>query len=172
MKYISSDTNVWIDFVTINRIALPFRLPYTYIMNQDAIDEELLSPPDFKEQLLNAGLIPTELTDEEFLLAETYGSQYRRLSIHDRIALAIAKQRKIKLLTGDQALRNAAKAEGVDPIGTIGILDQLHEQNLITTEEYVDCLKALRSHNGKIVRLPSSALEERIQRFNVVTRSG
>ena len=75
MKYISSDTNVWIDFVTINRIALPFRLPYTYIMNQDAIDEELLSPPDVKEQLLSAGLTPTELTDEEFLLAEVYGSR-------------------------------------------------------------------------------------------------
>lgn len=171
MKYISSDTNVWIDFVTINRIALPFRLPYTYIMNQDAIDEELLSPPDFKEQLLSAGLMPTELTDEEFLLAEAYGSQYRRLSTHDRIALAIAKQRKIKLLTGDQALRNAAKAEGVDPIGTIGIVDQLHEQNLITTTEYVDCLKDLRSHNGRIVRLPADALEERIQKFDAVAHN-
>ena len=92
MKYISSDTNVWIDFVTINRIALPFRLPYTYIMNQDAIDEELLSPPDFKAQLISAGLVATELTDDEFFLAEEYGTRYRRLSIHDRIALAIAKR--------------------------------------------------------------------------------
>ena len=90
MKYISSDTNVWIDFVTINRIALPFRLPYTYIMNQDAIDEELLSPPDFKEQLISAGLVATELTDDEFFLAESYGTRYRKLSVHDRIALAMA----------------------------------------------------------------------------------
>ena len=122
MKYISSDTNVWIDFVTINRIALPFRLPYTYIMNQDAIDEELLSPPDFKEQLISAGLVATELTDDEFFLAESYGTRYRKLSVHDRIALAIAKKRNITLLTGDQALRNAARSEGVPLIGTIGIL--------------------------------------------------
>ena len=42
MVYISSDTNVWIDFVTIEKLELPFLLPYTYIMNHDAIDDELL----------------------------------------------------------------------------------------------------------------------------------
>ena len=78
MKYISSDTNVWIDFMTINRIALPFRLPYKYIMNQEAIEDELLSPPDFKSQLLDAGLISTELTDEEFFLAAEYGQHYKK----------------------------------------------------------------------------------------------
>ena len=156
MKYISSDTNVWIDFVTINRIALPFRLPYTYIMNQDAIDEELLSPPDFKAQLISAGLVATELTDDEFFLAEEYGTRYRKLSVHDRIALAIAKKRNITLLTGEQALRNAARSEGIPLIGTIGILDQLHDQELISTEEYVNRLKDLQAKNGTVVRLPAN----------------
>lgn len=165
MKYISSDTNVWIDFVTINRIALPFRLSYTYIMNQDAIDEELLSPPDFKEQLISAGLVATELTDDEFFLAESYGTRYRKLSVHDRIALAIAKKRNITLLTGDQALRNAAHSEGVSLIGTIGLLDQLHDHALISTEEYVDSLKDLQAKNGTVIRLPARELSERIQRF-------
>ena len=169
MKYISSDTNVWIDFMTINRIALPFRLPYKYIMNQDAIEDELLSPPDFKSQLLDAGLISTELTDEEFFLAAEYGQHYKKLSIHDRIALAIAKCRGITLLTGDLPLRNAAKAEGVPVIGTIGILDQLYEQSLISTAEYVACLSDLQAQNGKAIRLPKSAIAERLNRF---TRSG
>ena len=165
MKYISSDTNVWIDFMTINRIALPFRLPYKYIMNQDAIEDELLSPPDFKSQLLDAGLISTELTDEEFFLAEDYGLRYHKLSTHDRIALSIAKCRGITLLTGDLPLRNAAKAEGVPVIGTIGILDQLHEQSLISTAEYVACLSDLQAQNGKAIRLPKSAIAERLNRF-------
>lgn len=165
MKYISSDTNVWIDFVTIKRIALPFRLPYTYIMNQDAIDEELLSPPDFKEQLISAGLVVTELTEDEFFLAESYGARYPKLSVHDRIALAIAKKRNITLLTGDQALRNAAKSEVVPLIGTIGILDQLHDRGLVSTEEYVNSLKDLQAKNGTVIRLPARELSERIQRF-------
>lgn len=42
MQYISSDTNVWIDFVTIQKTEMPFRLPYTYIMSKDAVEDELL----------------------------------------------------------------------------------------------------------------------------------
>ena len=33
MEYISSDTNVWLDFVEIEKLNLPFQLPYIYIMN-------------------------------------------------------------------------------------------------------------------------------------------
>lgn len=58
---------------------------------------------------------------EEFNLAEEYGTRYLKLSIYDRIALAIAKHRGITLLTGDGALRKAARAEGVHVLGTIGI---------------------------------------------------
>lgn len=32
MEYVSSDTNVWLDFAVINRLEIPFRLPYTYIL--------------------------------------------------------------------------------------------------------------------------------------------
>lgn len=55
MEYVSSDTNVWIDFCIIDRSELPFCL-------------------------------------------------------HDRIALAIAKERDIILLTGDGELRKAPQA--------------------------------------------------------------
>lgn len=46
MEYISSDTNIWIDFETIDRLELPFKLPYIYLMNQDAIKDEIRKPPD------------------------------------------------------------------------------------------------------------------------------
>lgn len=52
--YISSDTNVWIDFKTINALALPFELHYDFIMSNYAIQDELLSPPDLKYELLIA----------------------------------------------------------------------------------------------------------------------
>ena len=125
MEYISSDTCVWIDFFVIGGIALPFRLPYTYIMNTDAMYDELRSPSGLCDELLRCGLISVELTIEEYTLAESFGSRYQRLSIYDRIALAIAKERGIVLLTGDGHLRKAAKVENVRVLGTIGILDQL-----------------------------------------------
>lgn len=65
-------------------------------------------------------------------------------------------------MTGDGALRKAAKQENVPVIGTIGILDQLHNRNYIAKSEYLSCLEALLKENGKKVRLPESALLERL----------
>ncbi|MGI6113719.1 MAG: PIN domain-containing protein [Mahellales bacterium] len=166
MEYISSDTNVWIDFSVIGRIELPFLLPYTYIMNSDAIDDELLSPIGLRDELLRCGLVSVDITIEEFELAEEFGPRYPRLSIYDRIALAIAKSREIVLLTGDGALREAAKFENVNVIGTIGILDQLLDGGYINTNDYKLCLLELQKHNGKEVRLPKSEISLRLQRLN------
>lgn len=163
MEYISSDTNFWIDFSVIGRIDLPFRLPFTYIMNADAIEDELLSPAGLRDALLSGGLVPVELTIEEFFLAEQFEARYRRLHRYDRIALAIAKCREIILLTGDWALRQAAENESVRVMGTIGILDRLLDEKRIDREEYIHCLKGLAEHNGREVRLPKDQLEKRIR---------
>lgn len=48
MEYISSDTNIWLDFAVIDKLDLPFRLPYIYLMDKDAIEDELLNPPDIR----------------------------------------------------------------------------------------------------------------------------
>lgn len=163
MTYISSDTNIWIDFMTIEKLELPFRLPYTFLMYKESIQNELLSPPNLKTRLLENGLTATELTIEEFYLAEEYGSKYIKLSVYDRIALAIAKNRRIILLTGDGALRKAAQQENVEVMGTIAVLDQLWNAHLITDGEYESSLRDLLDNNGKTVRLPKAELESRIR---------
>ena len=165
MRYISSDTNVWIDFVTIQKTALPFRLPYTYLMSRDAVEDELLSPPGISEELLSYGLIPVDITEDEFFMAERFGGLYLRLSVFDRIALAIAKRRKITLLTGDRALRQAAERESVPVLGTIGLLDQLLDGNYINPAEYQDCLRELLKFNGGPIRLPKHEIMTRLRRF-------
>lgn len=165
MEYISSDTNVWIDFFVIGRTDIPFHLPYTFIMNCDAINDELLSPSGLREKLLQCGLVSVELTIEEFGLAEELGPRYPQLTIYDRIALAIAIARKITLLTGDSALRKVAKHENVNVLGTIGILDQLFDGSYIDESEYEYCLKELERYNGQEVRLPKSEINSRLQRL-------
>ncbi len=163
MRFISSDTNVWIDFSTIQKTGLPFRLPYTFIMSEDAVADELISPPGLGQELVSYGLVPVELTIEEFFLAEQYGSTYAKLSIFDRIALAIAKSREITLLTGDGALRKAAKQESVPIKGTLGILDDLRNRNLITADELKTCLLSLLENNGGAVRLPKAEILSRLE---------
>ena len=164
MEYISSDTNVWVDFATIDRLEYPFRLPYTYLMNNDVVGKEALSPKGLGDKLLELGLQAVELTIEEFFLAEEYTTKYAKPSLYDCVALAIAKTRGIILLTGDGPLRKAAKAEGVRVMGTIGVLDQLVERELIKREEYRYCIEELQRHNGRKVRLPAEELEKRLER--------
>lgn len=162
MEYVSSDTNVWLDFSIIHRLEIPFKLPYTYIMNEDAITDELLSPKELRENLMALGLQAVELSEEEFYLAEEYNAKYIKPSLYDCVALAIAKARGITLMTGDGPLRKAAMQEGVTVIGTIGVLDRLYKGEYIEKEEYVNCLIALLENNGKKVRLPEKELQKRV----------
>lgn len=166
MQTISSDTNVWIDFQTINRLELPFYLPYIYIMYHESIDNELLNPKDLSNQLQQAGLQGVDITIEEFLLAEQYATRFPKLSIPDSIALAIAKERQITLLTGDRALRCAATAENVPLLGTIGILDELYYGEYIPESEYIYCLEQLLQFNGGAIRLPTNELQRRLDKIS------
>ena len=160
MEFISSDTNVWIDFGCIDRLGLPFLLPYSYIMYYEQIERELLSVN--REELTKSGLQAVDITIDEFFLAEEYGAKYLALSKWDRIALAIAKNRNIKLLTGDMPLRKAAIKEKVQVVGTIGIVDELYNRGLVDKQEYIYCLEALLEKNGRMVRLPSEELKRRL----------
>lgn len=107
-------------------------------------------------------MVEAELTEAEFFCAEKYTENYSKLSIYDCVALAIAKCRRITLLTGDGLLRKAAQAEGVSVMRTIGIHDQLYDGAYIAREEYLECLKLLQQYNGGKVRLPGKELAKRI----------
>ena len=66
MEFISSDTNVWLDFYYTDQLDLPFRLPYKYLMYAETIKSEILYPPELANELLDRGLVPVEITLEEF----------------------------------------------------------------------------------------------------------
>ena len=172
MEYISSDTNIWIDYMAIDRLELPFRLPITYLMNQDAIDDELLSPTGLKQDLLSLGLQPTELNELEFYYAVKIASSHPRLSEYDCSALAIAKHRGYVLLTGDAALRKVALNEGVSVMGTIGILDRLYNEKKVSSSEYRECLLLFIKINGQEVRLPAVDLQNRLDSIEKILGIG
>ncbi len=125
-------------------------------------DDELLSPRELNRLLQQYGLKKTELTEAEFYYIEELQRRYKRLSVYDCAALAIAKKRKIALLTGDSRLRSAAQAEHVQVTGTIGILDSLYDGKYINHGEYFYCLMELMKNNGRRVRLPEDELRLRI----------
>lgn len=162
MQYISSDTNVWVDFAQIHRLALPFRLDLTYCMSTDTVEDELLEPPNIREQLLSLGLVSIEINEAEFGIAVQLGKVYKKLSFYDLLALAIAKHRGFILLSGDGALRRAASKEGVEVRGTLWILDQLKATGKITVEEYHAALLDLQNDTSGRIRLPREEIHKRL----------
>ena len=147
--YISSDTNIWIDFYEIGHINHPFKLNYKYFISEETYNDEFCKTNTLYDELRELGLQTTELTEEEVGIAFHYHEIYRKLSLYDAFALAIAKNRDWTLLTGDMPLRKAAIKEGIEVHGTIWIYDQLKEQELISETEYFDAIDQMISATKK-----------------------
>lgn len=164
LMFISSDTNIWIDFTLIDAVQLPFRLPHSFYMSTDAIDAELIQPRGLAQRLVEYGLIPTEITEEEFQYAIKTMEEVPKLSMYDCFALAIAKYRNYILLTGDGRLRKQASKENVEVHGTLWIFDTLYTSQLIGKEEYRCYLNQLlhRTMTKTGIRLPVAEIRKRI----------
>lgn len=160
--YISSDTNIWIDFYEIGHLDHPFRLTHEYYISKEAYNDELLKSDELRQELINKGLKLAEVNEDEFSQARAYSEMYRRLSIYDTIALSIAKSRKWILLTGDKRLREAAEKESVECHGIIWIYDELKDDGMMTNKEYHSAIADLTEavENG-LCRLPKDELEKR-----------
>ncbi len=91
-----------------------------------------------------------------------YGSILTPYQVWISHSFCRARNRGILLITGDNALRQAAIKECVDVKGTIGLLDSIYEQHLIDRNRYVACLEQFIKHNER--RLPVDELEKRIQK--------
>lgn len=159
--YISSDTNIWIDFQIVGALELPFKLSHKFYLSEETLKDEFLTP-GIDERLINYGLIVLKITIEEFFYASSIVAKHPQLSRYDAMALSIAKHRGFILLTGDLRLRKAATEDGVQVCGSLWVFDELLRENIISKSEYINYMKDLKQHNGKAVRLPMSEIEKRI----------
>ena len=160
--YISSDTNIWLDFEEIGHLDHPFLLEHQYYISANALADEIHSS-SLRDRLIANGLQTTEISRREWMLAISYQTQYPRLSIYDTFALAIAKCRAWILLTGDKPLKKAAEREQVECHGTIWIYDELFANGKLEEAAYRRALHDLISavQNGKC-RFPMEELLRRL----------
>lgn len=158
-EFVSSDTNVWFDFAEVEQLAWPFRLRYSYLISRKALTTEMV---DIGSTLKNFGIEEVELGRDEWDWLVENVKKYNRLSSCDLAALAIAKTREIPILTGDGALRKAAKNEGVDVWGSLKLFDELLAQELVGARECCEALVKLRNSGTR--RLPSNELDKRIEK--------
>jgi predicted nucleic acid-binding protein len=157
-----SDTSIWVDFLVVDGLELPFRLGYCFYLSTDAIEDELLSPPGLSRKLMDYGLNPLAASVEEYLAIEDIMLSFPKLSRYDALSLAIAVKRSLPLLTGDKALRKAGQAMSIDVKGTLWLFDELKRLQCIYADEYHQFMLALNKNNGKLIRLPFSEIRKRL----------
>lgn len=132
MQLLISDSNILIDMMVIGHIETMFRLPYTFAVPDILYFEELQAQ---HSELPDYGLEILELSSEAVKYAISLSGRYKGPGMNDLFALALARERECPLLTGDNALRQAADTEGIVLYGTIWIIVHMVRHQFVTIEE-------------------------------------
>jgi predicted nucleic acid-binding protein len=109
------------------------------------------------------GMVVHELSFEELVtIAELEQSVANKAKFNDCSVLYLAEKLKVALISGDGALRTAAKKRGVEVRGTLWIFDSLIERKLLAPAVAAEKLHQLLLQDR---HLPKSACDERLTRW-------
>ena len=153
MKILISDANVLIDMEVGGLIEFMFKLPYEFHTPDILFEEELDQQHAY---FLDLGLVKTSLSGESLLRAQELMLKYPKPSRNDCIALTLAKDLGVPLLTGDKSLRAATTKEGVELMGTMWLFTEMEAHGLLTRESLGIALRKMKN-GGR--RLPWPKLE-------------
>lgn len=131
-KLLISDANVIIDMEVGGLLNQMFKLDYEFAVPDVLYEEEL---KENHADLPRLGLKQLELQPASVEYAVELGTKYRKPGRVDLLALALARQEQCRLLTGDQALREAGQAEGVEVVGTIWLVGEMLRDKIITRKD-------------------------------------
>ena len=135
------DTNTIIDLHFGGLLDKVFRLPCTFSVT-DSLAIEFIDPPFHVLQEL--GLCFEPLAEEAVADISPFMERYPLPSYYDITVLLLARSKNTVLITGDNALRNAAADNGVDCRGTCWLIDYLANEGLITYTEAIAAYDVIR----------------------------
>jgi hypothetical protein len=158
------DSSVIFDLERGLLIPAAFRLHMQFATPDLLIEEELGDDP-LVLQMLDLGLTVIELDASEIQAAQDLVRKYRpKLSQVDAWALvAAARDTSDRLLSGDGALREAARLEKVPCSGVLWVLEQIRAARSASTLQLRDGLKRIREHTR--ARLPAAQVEALMQQL-------
>lgn len=147
MAIIVSDANIFIDIYVADLLAAMFRLPDTFVVPDILYREELQDHyPELPALGLRIEKLESAVIEETIRLRTTYPEP----STNDLMALALAKVRKWMLLTGDDRLRDAGIAEGVDLHGTLWLMEAMHEEGIVNDQRLVEGYDAMLARGRRL----------------------
>lgn len=158
MLLIISDASVLIDIECGELTSTMFSLPWQFAVPDTLFAEELAERHGHLSRL---GLISKTMGGD--LVAEAYAlhQKYIKPSVNDMLALTLAKHEGCQLLTGDKALREAAKEFNVEVHGTIWLVEQMLQGEKITVAVARVAFQRMKDAGS---RLPWSEVEKILNR--------
>jgi predicted nucleic acid-binding protein len=156
-KLLISDANIIIDIEVGGLIKQMFRLEYEFAVPDVLYEEEL---KENHSNLPKLGLKRRELQAAAIEYTVALGAKYRKPGRIDLMALALAKQEQCRLLTGDQALREAGNAEDVEVVGTIWLVGEMLNAKIITKKDARTAYNKMKEVDR---RLPWVEVEKQLQ---------
>lgn len=147
MQILISDANVLIDMDVGGLLEQMFQLPYTFQIPDMLFVDELES---HHPELLGYGLQSVELDEECMIDAGVLVERYSGPSRYDCFALSLAKQRSAPLLSGDKALRKAAKKERVEVKGSLWVVTELVIHGVISKDQALAAYKKMEAAGSRL----------------------
>lgn len=147
MQVLISDANVLIDMEASGLLEFMFQLPFEFKVSDMLFADELSHQ---HSHLLNLGLRQAALTSASMMDAMRMTHAYAGPSRYDCFSLALAKQEGCPLLTGDGDLRKAARKEAVIVKGTIWLVEQMVEQDLIRKDIAKKAYQAMQDAGSRL----------------------
>ncbi len=160
MQLLVSDANILIDLEIGGLIPSLFSLDHQYSIPDVIYYEELV---DQHSHLLDMGLIVKESDEIKVKRVEELVVQYPKPGRNDIFALVLAAAENCPLLTGDQALREAAENENVQVHGTIWLINEMVRTGKISVPVARNAYQEMRKHGR---RLPWEVAEAMLDDLN------
>ena len=159
MLLLISDANVLIDMEAGELTQECFSLPYRFGIPDVLYEEEIKPGSPYFESL---GLEPMAVSGAFVDYAISLGDPVEaNPGMNDRLALALSREKRCPLLTGDMQLRMLAVKEGVEVRGTIWLIEELLQHSRVTATQAEHSL-SLMKRRGR--RLPWEQAAEVIRR--------
>lgn len=164
MKLIITDTNVFFDIIEISALPEFFALDFEICTTDFVVNEILQSNQKYQvENFIRAKKLHVfNLSGEEIESIVNFKTKRFFKGITDKTVLWKSIQLRCPLLTGDKKLRKEASDWGIEVHGSIWVVSELIEQQIVTIKGGVKLYETLKKVNGS---LPFEEIDKLIKRL-------
>lgn len=162
-KIVVSDTNIFIDLISVDLLEGFFSLPWE-IHTTDMVIDELIRSEQHKTigHFRQNGNLKVKCFDGEEMIQIVKMKTERptsNASIQDCSVWKLAKDLQCALLTGDNKLRKVVQNDHIEVHGILYLFDKMLEHEIMDNETAISKLQSLYSTN---TRLPKEEIDKRI----------